>query len=161
MAEHRYEYGRLSEVWRGHETKAQATAAVAGVFVGALYSFVRDCDSDTPAFERIGLSIVLFCLVATVLSAIGTLRVRTVVRPPTGIMFDEWVAEVIDPAPPEEVGERELLLLFDRNRQWKELNGSIGAANSAKKRWLIGSQVLLATSVVLMALMTGWIVWRR
>ena len=77
----RYEYTELAETWKLLDIKAQATAAIAGVFLAALFALKAWEASDGAKFASIGL---VFLLITSIGCCLWAMRVTSFQMPPSG-----------------------------------------------------------------------------
>jgi ABC-type polysaccharide/polyol phosphate export permease len=72
------EYKDLSETWKLLDTKSQATTAIAGIFLAAVFNFVRPPATQWTHCVRLLLGLIVVALVVSILLALLAMRVRSV-----------------------------------------------------------------------------------
>ena len=93
---HREEYGKLTDIWKGLETKAQATVTIAGIFIAAAFAFVREFKAlQLSEANKIVLIAAFSCLVLSIILSILVLTLRKVSPPPTGGEMRQIAADVL------------------------------------------------------------------
>lgn len=143
-------YAEASDVWRCLESKAQSTFTISGVFLTATLAISNlapqasnDCLSILVK-SLVVTAILLF--IASVLIAVGTLRVRHVAPPPYEKSADH-IEELLDSG--KSLDDKELRsYLRRRYRDWRTPNAGIDKANESKGDWLSWSQVALVAAIV-------------
>ena len=147
------EYKDLSETWKLLDAKAQATTAIAGIFLAAVFNFVRPPASQLPVSLRVLLGLVVVALVASVLLALLAMRIRSVPSLPASEQAAAMVTDLLETAE-SEVQARHRGLLADTVNVWIPVNRKVQEANAAKAMWLERSQWSLMAAAVLVALVT-------
>jgi len=151
---YREEYAELSETWRHIDGKAQVTASISGVFLAAIFAFIRDIKSVIPSeLMRIGMQFTIIILMLSVVFAVLALWIRNVSTAPLGQPLDEITKDFL--SVPEK--ERELRVydfMRDQIEPWPEINQEIHKKNISKARFVISSQVSLLVAIIITAILS-------
>ena len=150
LQQYRAEYALLADRWKALETKAQGTAAIAGVFVGGIFAITRDLDASTPVAEVWLLGVVILLLTAAILLAVRALYVRNLADPPAGFQLEQMAMDTVKlddgsfaEALPAVYGEQFTV--------WREANEDLRSAVVTKALAVWRAQFVLAGAVLLMA----------
>lgn len=152
------DFERTLDTWKGLEGKAQATVAVAGIFIGGTFAIVRDM-GGAATLHRVLAGAVVALLVAAVLSAVMALRIRFVTGPPSAANLQAVLADLFA-LTDAQMAQRELAYVQDRIRLWRAGIDEHDRANQAKARWIGRAQVclllaILAAAGLVMAMLVG------
>lgn len=160
---YREEHRDLNETWRHLDSKAQGTAAIAGIFLAAAFVFVREINAIKPSvWIRHGLVLAIGCLVTSVAMAVLALRIRQVSTAPLGAPVGELAEDLMTIADDAERAARMPAFLRDQARPWKEINDDIRAANENKAMYVSRAQGWLLAAIsavagVTVLVLTGWL----
>jgi hypothetical protein len=147
------QYKEASETWKALETKAQGAITVAGIFLAAVFAFVREAGS-IDLLPRVLLGVTALLLVASVAIALLSLEIRPVVPPPLGDFVDPGVTDLVK-LPNDKLTEEVLAtFMVERATKWKEANKSVATENATKARQVWWSQILLGSATVPVAVIT-------
>jgi hypothetical protein len=150
---YREEYRDLSETWRNLDGKAQGSGAIAGIFLAAVFAWVRPLTAGAGTLERVVLCVSIVLLVASVVAAVLALQVRTVSAPPLGEETGDMIRDLLQPERAAELPERIPRLFQDQIRAWRDTNRDMAKQNLGKANRVRDSQVaLLAAAGVVAAL---------
>ncbi|HSU13139.1 hypothetical protein [Longimicrobium sp.] len=149
LESYRSEYDLLVERWKGLETKAQGTVAIAGIFLAGIFTFIRDLKATSPALERWVLVLVALLLALTVALAVLALRVREIEDPVPGQEAERMVLDICSLSV-EEIPERMPGLFGEQFGVWREVNLRVRASVERKARWLRCAQSFLMAASLLM-----------
>lgn len=85
------QYADLSDRWKAIDTKAQGSVAIAGIFIGGVFTLARDITCKTSGDEvRLMIVVVVFLLSSSICSALALLA-RKARRPlPEGPQLKQW-----------------------------------------------------------------------
>lgn len=147
------EYGELSDNWKQLDSKAQATATIAGIFMAASFAFIRNSALQLTGLERVLLLFVLASLIVSILLAVAAMFVRTVPVPPTPENIAEMVSDLLETAPKEHE-ERLGGLIADTINAWLPINRELRKELLVKASKLENSQWALVVAADLMAALT-------
>jgi hypothetical protein len=150
---YREEYRDLSETWRNLDTKAQGLAAIAGVFLAALFAWARDIPATFGQFERYLIVASLAFLVAAVIAAVLALEVRKVTAPPLGEETAEMVRDIVNKHKPDEAPERIAAFYNDQITAWRDTNRNMADESGSKATRLICGQAALLIAAVAVAIL--------
>lgn len=146
------EYKESSETWRALEGKAQGTVAIAGVFLAAVFAFVREAGvADGPLAERLGIGASALALVAAVICAVVTLKIRRIPAPPLGLRLQNDFKHLLKVTDPHALRLHLENFVMDQARRWAEVNVEIAATNERKGKLLVSAQLLTAVAAVIVA----------
>lgn len=147
------EHARLTDRWKALETKAQGTVAIAGIFLGGVFTFIRDLKADAPVAEPWLLVLVALLLTTAVFLSVLSLRVRGIADPMPGEEAERIAKDVVRL---ETVDIRLLApaLYGERFDVWREVNVCVRALVEAKARRLALAQGSLLTAVLLMCILS-------
>lgn len=139
--------------WKTLETKAQGTVAIAGIFLGGVFSMANAVKSNSGMFERVVLTLTSGALLLAVANAIHALQVRSTAFP--GGSLHETVEVLLRPERAHELAERVPLFAGDRARDWRACAKELVAVNAAKAVNLRRAQWALLASALLVGLLIG------
>jgi predicted PurR-regulated permease PerM len=140
---YRDEYRDLSETWRNLDTKAQGLGAIAGIFMAAVFAWVRDLPASFGMLERAVVIITLMLLVCAVVAAVLALQVRKVASPPFGDETAEMVRDILRKQKDGELEERLARLSNDQANTWRQTNKDMQQHCDRKACWLSVGQIAL------------------
>jgi ABC-type amino acid transport system permease subunit len=147
------EYKDLSETWKLLDSKAQANTAIAGIFLAAAFTFVRNANPPLTSGLKWFLLLTVVALVASIVLALLAMLVRTVPSLPPSEQAASMVTEILE-MPETELDDRYDGLVSDTVNAWLPVNGELQAANSKKASWLAASQWSLMVAGALIACIT-------
>ena len=148
------EYGELSDSWKQLDSKAQATATIAGIFIAASFAFIRNSALQLTGLEKTLLLLVLASLIVSILLAVTAMLVRTVPVPPTPENIAEMVTDLLETLP-EEHEERLGGLIADTINAWLPINRELRRELLVKAAKLENAQRALIAAACLMATLTA------
>ena len=151
---YREEYRDLSETWRNLDGKAQGSGAIAGIFLAAVFAWVRPLAAGAGTLERVLLCASIVLLVASVVAAVLALQVRTVSAPPLGEETGKMIDDLLRPENVGELPERIPRLFQDQIRAWRATNRETADANLGKADRVRDSQVALLAAAALVAVLS-------
>lgn len=142
------EHKELTETWKLLDMKAQATTAIAGVFVVATFAFIRNTSLDVNATEKWLLSLALLLLSVSILCAVLAMLVRPLTMPLSGEDAAKNVRNILAQNEAE-LPERRNNLIADAANQWTKVNREIkNALESKGKRVELSQAALVAATLV-------------
>lgn len=147
------EYGELSDSWKQLDSKAQATATIAGIFIAASFAFIRNSALQLTGLEKTLLLLVLASLIVSILLAVTAMLVRTVPVPPTPENIAEMVTDLLETLP-EEHEERLGGLIADTINAWLPINRELRKELLVKAAKLESAQRALIGAACLMTALT-------
>lgn len=148
------EYADLRGTWDNLEKKAQASVAVAGVFLGGVLSFARDVKHNTPVGDRVFASAVIVMMVFAIITAGRAMKVRTVLQPALGSNVAPMVEALLRNDAEDEQAEREANLLRDWRNMWEKTNSEVARLNKIKAGAVNLAQLLLLAATLVGAMWT-------
>lgn len=145
-------YKRLTETRRAIGNKAQGNIAIAGIFVAAVFSWIKDLVQVKVSLSETG-TVGLLCagtlFTSSVLFSVFTLFVRTVPAPREGSLIKQILA-----LPESELEERLRTLMYDLCEHWDNVNRELQELSLVQSRWLTVAQVLLAAGIVVVSVVS-------
>lgn len=159
---YRDEYGRFIDIWKGLDTKAQGAVTIAGIFIAAVFAFIRDIKNLNLGDKgRWVLAAAIACLVSSVVLSILALTLRKVAAPPAAEDIDQMVRDILRPEPgeagqPSEDSLKAMSLTFinEQIRLWREVMGEANDTIKLKYKFLLAAQWLLVGAVFLVVWLT-------
>ncbi len=155
------EYQGLQDTWRLLETKAQALASVAGIFIAATFAFARELPQGAPPSFKIALFAAVSLLLAATVAGVAVLFVRAITSPPGGADLERMVDDVAPFMQGAEGPERYRRLLYDQAGHWRAAVQSMQRAVRQKSRLLAAGQGLLMAAAALVSGIVMGMVWSR
>jgi hypothetical protein len=157
---YREEYRDLSETWRSFDAKAQATGAIAGIFLAALFAWAREMPASLGTQLRVLVVASIVLLVASIIAAVLALQVRRVAAPPLGEAAAEMVRDILHKQRPEELPDRLVRLCNDQIGLWKATNRDMTTFSESKASRIGFAQGALLLAAVLVAILSIVVVLR-
>ena len=151
IARAEHEYGDLTDTWKLLDTKAQATAATAGVFVAAAFAFVRNTPHTLDWSEKALLASAILFLVGCIVFATKSMRIMEISMPPAAAdVFDEAKAIWALRSESENLDERFVRLIATVGDDWRAVNSEIREVVNAKADAIDWAQnaILLALGTI-------------
>ncbi|HEU4560910.1 MAG TPA: hypothetical protein VFS20_23870 [Longimicrobium sp.] len=152
LGQYRAEYTLLADRWKVLETKAQGTAAIAGIFVAGVFAITRDLDQSTPFYEVWLLVGVTLLLTTAILFAVRALFIRNLVDPPTGSQLEQVAMDVVRIDDDEEFAKLLPAVYSEQFSAWREANETLRQAVVAKAVAVWRGQMAVAGAVLLMTM---------
>jgi hypothetical protein len=157
---YREEYRDLSETWRSLDAKAQGTGAIAGIFLAAIFAWVRELPTWFGSTERrlvvAGIASLILSIIATVLA----LLIQRVAAPPLGDATGEMVRDIVAKQRAEELPDRVVALCNDQIDLWKESNADMTRVSESKALRIGIAQAALMLAAVLVSILAIVVVVR-
>ncbi len=150
---YREEYRDLSETWRNLDTKAQGLAAIAGIFLAALFTWGRELPASFGQWQRLLIVASIVLLVAAIIAAVLALQVRMVAAPPLGDEVAEMVGDILRDQKAEEAQERIAAFYNDQITAWKDTNKNMAEESQSKASRVVVGQATLLLAAVLVAIL--------
>jgi uncharacterized membrane protein len=147
------EHADLQDTWKQLDSKAQATASIAGVFLAAAFAFVRNSAISLGISERVLLSGGVLLLVAAITFAVVSMRLRASCTPTTGAETLDLVEQILE-CPADEGAERYVRMLMQILRTWGLANEDMRSGVACKSRHLGRAQFALGLSACFILLLT-------
>jgi hypothetical protein len=144
----REEFRDLSDTWRNLDTKAQGVGAIAGVFLAALFSWIREPFSNFSQFDKLAILVSILLLITAVVAGLLTLLIRKVAAPPLGEETAKMLKDIIGKYKDEEASARIAAFYNDQVGIWKEANIGFKKGVNIKAFRLSISQVALTLAAV-------------
>lgn len=154
-----HEHAELSETWKALDTKAQATATIAGIFVAAAFVFVRNTNLQLAGYETLLLTLAVLFLVGSIALSVLAMEVRSVSMPLTGDEARKMVGEILQTAESEHT-ERLTNLFADTVTGWASVNDELRGAIECKGSRVLWAQGSLLLAAITMALLTAIAIYR-
>ncbi len=151
---YREEYRDLSDTWRNLDGKAQGSGAIAGIFLAAVFAWVRPLAAGVGIPERLLLSASIVLLVASVVAAVLALQVRSVSAPPLGEETGDMIRDLLRPENAGELPARIPRLFQDQIRAWRDTNRDMADNNLGKAARVRASQLALLAAASVVAILS-------
>jgi hypothetical protein len=156
---YREEYKELVDAWKTLEVKAQGAVAIAGIFIAGAFAYVRDV-GQAHLYERLSLSLSIFCLMISVVLSIFALKVRTVAATPLGEHIDKLVQDLLQINSDAELLERMPRFVSEQITSWRVARTEAHESNRSKAKYLWAAQVLLTIAILTVAQLSISKLWR-
>lgn len=154
-------YKDLTQSWRGVETKAQGTAAVAGVFLAGAFAFARELPQNVrPEASRLLIGTVLLLILSAII-ALWSQRIQQMPYPPSSVSVHQWIEDIRRSDPADERSARLVGFYEDYNDAWLTTNTRLITIINRKARFVLVSQVALLIAGVLVAVLTVLVVFAK
>jgi hypothetical protein len=162
LAAYQTEFDDAVQHWRSIEGKAQASVAIAGIFLAAGFALVRELDPATMWWVRCLLLLAALCLIAAVVFAVFALKVRTVAAPPPADALKKLVEDLFRDRDPkrqqvqsQDFDEEIRNFRFDCIRMWKESTSYAEETIRRKAKQLRRAQLALLAAIAVVATLTA------
>jgi hypothetical protein len=159
------EYNELADTWKQIDSKAQITASVAGVFLGAVFAIQRVPKFAVPGGENHLLAVALGFLVICIICAMKGLQLRDISFPPRGASLGDTF-DLLYRTREFEIGGNGLVERILRQKQqqvssWRKVNSDTLRIVTSKGRWTLGAQWLFALGATLFAAISIYDMYRK
>jgi hypothetical protein len=148
------EYKELTGNWTSLESKATTVITVSGIFIGAVFAYIRESKSDTPNYEKGFLVFSISCLVVSVAMAVFALNVRKIKKSPFGKNTEELSEGY------EEISKKEDFERFsqgfanDQLKSWREVRNNIATENEKKAGFIWKANIFLMIAILSVAVLS-------
>jgi hypothetical protein len=152
------EHRELSEIWRNLDAKSQGVVAIDGIFIAAMFAFVRGLGDGSTCNQKWMLTIAASILTISVILSIIALWVRSVPSAPIGKSLESLVTDLMnlqDGTEPERLHN----LSRDHAELWRDTNSKIHRVNGAKATLLMTAQIALLVAILVMVLHLSFTIW--
>ncbi|MGF6933868.1 hypothetical protein OKW41_003007 [Paraburkholderia sp. UCT70] len=143
------EYKSLSTTYETIDRKAQATTAVAGVFLAAVFALASHVDGSTNSIVVWLVFLLMIVLLTCVVLAVGAMFARATELPPTAEQCLSECSPVILAADPDSFRQGRNRVYSKWADEWVEANRTVHAANQNKALWLFLSQIAVLVAAAL------------
>jgi len=150
------EYDGLTRIFQILDSKAQATAATAGVFLAAAFAFVRDLRGKTapPAvYTSIFVASLSLLLVAVFFALLAT-WIQHLMSRPTVEFVRKLIIDLVTKEGSEAIGSRATGFFGDETREWIPALQRMRIVVRRKGRFVAYSQLSLLLSLVCVSALT-------
>jgi hypothetical protein len=151
------EYKELYDTWKSIDSKAQATATIAGIFLAAAFALARDVPTTFLPHQRTMLAVAIGLLVVTICLCLFGLQIRRISSAPIGENSKELIDDLLPTLTPSMQGARLSAFIKDRYDLWELTNADFKRKSSGKALWVTLGQgslvaaIAVATTVTLLA----------
>ena len=145
------EFRQLQEMWQSLERKAQVTITTAGVFLAAIFAFIRIMQ-DTNGFEKLLLIVATGLLLLTIFTASRVLLLKIVDRIPSGQEMTDWADRLINAKSDGTDNEKMWDYYTNRAAQWQAVSFSLEESYNEKLEDLRTAQNLLLGALLAVCL---------
>jgi type II secretory pathway predicted ATPase ExeA len=152
------EHRELSEIWRNLDAKSQGVIAIDGIFIAAMFAFIRALSESQTCDERWMLMISASLLTISVVLAIRVLWIRSVPSAPVGESLESLVDDLLKLEDGTQT-ERLHNLFKDHAEMWKSINSKVQEVNESKARLLVIAQGVLLAAILAIVLLTFLKIW--
>jgi hypothetical protein len=142
------EYKELAATGRDLDGKAQGTVTIAGIFIAAIFAYLRDLGTTTSDQEKVFLTIAVVCLIVSVVLSILALRIRKVAFLPLGEFTATFLRDLHSVDDEAEVVERSSRFFDDQVAAWGDVKKDGIASNKLKGAFLWSAQVFVVMAVL-------------
>lgn len=153
---HEREYDVLVDTWKGLEAKAQATVAIAGIFVGLTLTLARDVPKNGNIYSKCAIVLVTFLLSFAVERAISALRVQNVDCAPSASMTESLVSDLTVLADEPDFLDRRSGFYADCASLWSATIAAHISANERKAQRIAEAQTYLLYAITIASLLVPW-----
>lgn len=141
----RIEHGELWDAWKVVEAKAQPTAAIAGVFLAGVFSYLAQLPAAATGYERLLLVVIVILLVGSIIEGLRAIWIVDVASPHIGAMGVEEIDAIIElTQPPDRLEARQENLMRDTTQLWLIASRDVRTALTRKGKLLKRSLLLLS-----------------
>ena len=148
------EYKDLYDTWKAIDSKAQASATIAGVFLAAVFAIAREIPSTFQQFQRIFLAVAIFLLVITVCLCVFGMQIRKISAPPIGENLKELVNDLLPILTERNKNVRIYRFLRDKIDLWDISNSDLKKICLKKASWIQFGQVCLVIAIIFVTFVT-------
>ncbi len=154
FAHAKQEYLDYSDTWKLLDGKAQATATIAGIFVAAIFAFVRNLSMNLSGVEIALLCFGVISLCLSIGFAVRAMVIRDVMLPPTGKHILSESKEMLNSVSSErELEERYVRMLFDTTDSWTDSTEDLAGKVQEKGAVVAYAQWGLLFSIIFFAVL--------
>ena len=153
LESYREEYDDLIEIWKSIEAKAQATAAMDGIFLAAVFALVKDLKQPITHAFILTLAVATVFLIASVIAALIALVVRKTPALPVGARLDPMVQDLLR-LDNQDIQCRLANFTCDRIAQWRKGNEGVQNVTEKKAKFVWSAQLFTVLAVIVVALFT-------
>ncbi|MFM0052797.1 hypothetical protein [Caballeronia grimmiae] len=143
------EYKSLSTTYETIDRKAQATSAVAGVFLAAVFALASRVDGSTNSIVVWLIFLLMIVLLACIVLAVGAMFARATELPPTAEQCLSECSPVILAADADSFRQERNRVYRKWADEWVKANRTVHAANQNKAMWLFLSQIAVLVAAAL------------
>lgn len=154
------EYLELINVWNEIDKKSQIIISVCGIFIAAVFAFVRQITAGSLLLEKILIVILLLGIIITIGFCLRVLRIIYLPKPPYGDIINDLVSDLSN-LEEDELKERDINYTRDKISMWKEVNSSISEKLENKTTNLATAQLFLVFSIINMFLITVYFLYKN
>ncbi len=148
------EYKDLYDTWKCLDSKAQATATIAGIFLAAAFALAREIPVTFVAYQTVLLATSIALLVITVCLSLIGLQIRRIYAPPIGENSQKLIRDLLPSLSESERDARLSAFLGDRYRLWEQANVDFKCKSSGKARWVASAQGFLLAAIAVATTVT-------
>lgn len=152
LSAYREEHEALLGSFRDLDSKAQATIAIAGVFLAASFAFVRQISENSEFVLKMALSLNICLLVSAILCAVLAMRLRKTIKPPSARLISKLTNDLL--ASEGTLSKRLPGFYGDQSAQWARAIASIDPIVDKKARLVRLAQLALVIAILCIAATT-------
>lgn len=147
------EYEELSQNWRHIDNKAQSNITISGIFIAAIFAFIKDLSSSFELWQKIVLVADMLALIASVSFSLVALLVRKVQAAPLGEVYSQIVTDLLN-VDDFDSDENQRCFINDMIKIWHKTNRETYDVYSKKARYLAYSQYILIVAIILVVILS-------
>ena len=146
------DYAILERTFAGIDSKAQATFAVAGIFLALSGNLIADPELAAALNEHCGTRLLLFValggLVIASLCCLCAMGIRRTATPLEGEAVSEMASDILGPRPTDISIDEYEGWFREQIATWDEPLTALRGANGNKANWVLAAQVVLVAAII-------------
>lgn len=153
-------YELLVKVATVLDSKAQTTITIAGIFIAAMFAFVRDLKTlELQHVEKYWLFATVILLILSILSSVIVFLLRPQTLP-SGADMEEVISDLEKFNSDDVFFKERFNVLHQQMSVWKKPIISIKDSNNSKVKYLWSAQTLLLLAIISAGLLTVYIIFK-
>jgi hypothetical protein len=148
------EYKELAQTWRGLEGKAQGAIAVAGIFIGGAFAYIRDINPGTRLYEKVFLGMTVVFLIISVILSVLVLKTRKIPSLPLGRFVSYYVKHLVKVEAEKDFQEYLSVFFSSHSERWLAVTSRMYEVNRLKAKYLWLAQLSLMAAILTVACLT-------
>jgi len=158
LISYKEEYEEYSDLWHKLDSKAQATISISGIFLAAIFAFIRILSESAACTEKYFLSGSIILLSFTVLCGLGVLWIKSVPCAPYGTAIKEFFDDLLESD--QEITPDDIdAFTKDKIDLWENTNNDTYKVITTKGRILLLAHVFLVLAILLVSILTIIKIW--
>lgn len=148
------EHSQLTGISQILDSKAQATAAIAGVFIAAVFAFVQDISGRIPSLYIAFLAPSLGLLLLSIFFAVLGMWLQRTIGRPTAEFVRQLILDLWKTDGPDAIGARAGGFYGDQVQEWLPALQRLRIIVRRKSRFVAASQLFLLLALGLVSILT-------